>query len=93
MSRQVSPRTWIWLVTALAAASHANGASAQLSLFRTETQAQQHCPNDGVVWIDTRKRTYYTAGQRLYAQGSTGIFTCRKEAARSGYRRSVLGRR
>jgi hypothetical protein len=77
----------------LAAASYADDASAQLSLFRTEMQAQQHCPNDSVVWIDTRKRIYYTAGQRLYAQGSTGTFTCRKEAGRSGYRRSVLGRR
>jgi hypothetical protein len=93
MSKHVSPRTWIWLVTALAAASHADGASAQLSLFRTEPQAQQHCPNDSVVWIDVQKRIYYVKGQRLYALGSAGIYVCRKEAGRSGYRRSLLGRR
>jgi hypothetical protein len=93
MSRHVSPRTWIWLVAALAAAFHAGDASAQLSLFRTATQAQQHCPNDSVVWIDVRKRTYYVDGQRLYARGNTGTFVCRKEASRSGYRRSVFGRR
>ena len=93
MSRRVSRRTWIWVVTALAAASHANDASAQLSLFRTEAQAQQHCPNDSVVWIDVQKRIYYVKGQRRYAQGSAGIYVCRKEASRSGYRRSLLGRR
>jgi hypothetical protein len=93
MSRHVSPRTWIWLVTALAAASHGTDASAQLSLFRTEMQAQQHCPDDSAVWIDLRKRIYYVEGQRLYAQGRTGTFGCRMEARRSGYRRSLFGRR
>lgn len=92
MSRHIL-RTWIRLVTALAAASHANDASAQLSLFRTEMQARQHCPNDSVVWIDPRRRIFYVEGQRRYAQGSTGIFGCREEARRSGYRRSLLGRR
>jgi hypothetical protein len=86
-------RTGIWLVTALAAASLPDDASAQLSLFRTEMQAQQHCPDDSVVWADLRKRIYYVASQRRYAQGSAGIFVCRKEARRSGYRRSVFGRR
>jgi len=61
-------KSWMWLVTALVATSHANHASAQLSLFQTEMQAQQHCPNDTVVWLDFRKRTYYVKGQRLYAQ-------------------------
>jgi nitrous oxide reductase accessory protein NosL len=91
MSRHISPRTW--LVAALAAAIHAGDASAQLSLFRTALQAQQHCPNDSVVWIDARKRIYYVDGQRLYSQGGTGTFVCRKEARRSGYRRSLFGRR
>ena len=93
MARYVSPQTWVWLVAALAAASHSNDASAQLSLFRTEMRARQHCPNDSVVWADLRKRIYYIEGQRLYAQGRTGTFVCRKEASRSGYRRSLFGRR
>jgi len=93
MARYVSPRTWVWLVAALAAASHSSDASAQLSLFRTEMRARQHCPNDSVVWADLRKRIYYIEGQRLYAQGRTGTFVCRKEASRSGYRRSLFGRR
>ena len=93
MSRPVSARTWIWLVTALAAASLADDASAQLSLFRTEMRAQEHCPNDSVVWADLRKRTYYTKGQRLYGVGSPGTYVCRNEARRSRYSRSLFGRR
>jgi len=85
-------KSWMWLVTALVAAGHANDASAQLSLFQTETQAQQHCPNDTVVWLDFHKRIYYVKGQRLYAQGRTGTFVCQGEAGRSRYRRSLLGR-
>jgi hypothetical protein len=86
-------KSWLWLVTALAATSQANHASAQLSLFQTEMQAQQHCPNDTVVWLDFSKRTYYVKGQRLYAQGRTGIFVCQEAARKSSYRRSLFGRR
>jgi hypothetical protein len=82
----------MWLVTALVATIHASHASA-LSLFQSEIQAQQHCPNDTVVWLDFHKRTYYIKGQRLYAQGRTGTFVCQEEARTGGYRRSLLGRR
>ena len=93
LSKHLSPRNWICLVAALAVTIHVGDAAAQLSLFRTALQAQQHCPNDSVVWIDPRKRIYYVEGQRRYGQGSTGTFVCLKEARRSGYRRSLLGRR
>ena len=94
MSAHVSSRTGIiWFAGALAAASHANDVSAQLTLFGTELQAQQHCPNDTVVWLDFQKRIYYVAGQRLYAQGRMGTFVCREEVRRGRYRRSVFGRR
>jgi len=82
----------MWLVTALVATSHASHASA-LSLFQSEMQAQQHCPNDTVVWLDFHKRIYYIKGQRLYAQARTGTFVCQEEARTGGYRRSLFGRR
>jgi hypothetical protein len=84
---------WMWLLTALAAAGQANNASAQLSLFQTEAQAQLHCPKDTVVWLDPRKRVFYVEGQRLYAQGRAGTFVCQKEARKNGSRRSLFGRR
>ncbi len=86
-------QSWMWLVATLVAASYPNHASAQLSLFRTEMQAQQHCPNDTVVWLDLHKRIYYMKDQQLYAQGRTGTFVCQEEARTSRYRRSLLGRR
>ena len=92
MSRFFSSLTWIWLGVALAA-SHANDAWAELALFRTAAQARQQCPNDTVVWLDFEKNIYYAERQRLYGQGGTGSFVCRKEARKGGYRRSLLGRR
>jgi hypothetical protein len=62
-----------------------------LTPFRYEAQAQRYCPADTVVWLDFRKRTYYTKGQQRYARGLDGSFVCRSEARDSGYRRSLFG--
>ena len=64
-----------------------------LTLFRYEYQAQRHCPEDTIVWLDFRRERYYLKGQKRYASGSTGSFVCRNEARDSGYRRSPLGLR
>ena len=62
-----------------------------LTPFRYEAQAQAHCPADTVVWLNFRKRTYYSKGQQRYARGLDGSFVCRSEARAGGYRRSLLG--
>jgi hypothetical protein len=62
-----------------------------LTPFRYEPQAQRHCPQDTIVWLDFGRGRYYLKGQRRYASGNTGSFACRKEARDSGFRRSVLG--
>jgi hypothetical protein len=64
-----------------------------LTPFRNEFQAQQHCPEETVVWLDFRKGRYYLKGQRRYGSGDTGSFVCGNEAKASGYRRSLLGLR
>jgi hypothetical protein len=64
-----------------------------LTPFRSESQAQRHCPADVVVWLDFRKGIYYAKRQRRYAGGFSGNFVCREEARSSGYRRSLLGLR
>jgi hypothetical protein len=75
-------------------AAGANGAGAQpLSLYRDEAVARAQCAGDAVVWLDFHTRRYYAAGQARYAQGRTAVFTCRNQARRNGYRRSILGRR
>jgi len=64
-----------------------------LTPFRYESQAQRHCPEDTIVWLDFGRERYYVKGQRRYASGYTGGFVCRNEARNSGYRRSPLGLR
>ncbi len=62
-----------------------------LTPFRYEAQAQLHCPADAVVWLNFRKRTYYSKGQKRYGRGLDGSFVCQSEARGSGYRRSLFG--
>ena len=64
-----------------------------LTYFRYEAQAQRHCPNDSVVWLDLGKARYYLKGQKRYGAGQSGSFVCRREAQDSGFRRSLFGRR
>jgi hypothetical protein len=68
-------------------------AQAALSLFQSATQAQQHCPNDTVVWLDLRRKIYYLPRQAQYGRGRTATFVCREEARRNGNRRALMGRR
>jgi hypothetical protein len=81
------------LALILFAAGAGNASAQPLSLYRDEAQARLHCVGDAVVWLDFQTRRYYAAGQRRYGQGRTSVFTCRKQARRSGYRRSIFGRR
>jgi hypothetical protein len=82
----------VGLMTALILMVDARDASAvPLTPFRYEAQAQRHCPADTVVWLDFRKRAYYSKGQNRYARGLDGSFVCQSEARASGYRRSLFG--
>lgn len=83
----------LYLVGILVMMTKTENAEAQgpLSLFRSSAQAQRHCPNDTVVWLDLQRRIYYVQGQRQYSRGRTATFVCREEARRSGNRRSLLG--
>ena len=59
----------------------ATGASARLTLFRYEDQAQRYCPDDIVVWLDFKKRKYYLRNQKLYGSGSrAAMYALRKRA-------------
>jgi hypothetical protein len=82
------------VITALIAACSATCAfGTPLTPFRSESQAQRHCPADVIVWLDFRKEIYYARRQRQYGRGFTGSFVCREEARGNGYRRSLLGLR
>lgn len=80
------------LAAALLVVVWAKGATA-MALFRHEHDAHRHCPTDTVVWLDFKKRKYYSSDQKLYGHGFHGSFVCLQEARRNLYRRSLLGLR
>ena len=55
-----------------------------LVAFRTEEQAQSHCPKDTVVWIDPQSAMYYLKGNGSYGHSAAGRYACRGEADQSG---------
>src|SRR5262249_53260276 len=57
---------------------------AVLSAFRTEQQAQEHCPSDAVVWVDAQSGTYQLKGHGSFGLSETGRYACRREADGAG---------
>jgi hypothetical protein len=55
-----------------------------LIAFRTEEQAQAHCPKDTVVWIDPQTAMYYLKGHDSYGRSPAGRYACRDEADQAG---------
>ena len=60
--------------------------AAPLANFPTAQEAQQHCPDDLIVWLDLPTRTYHYRGQRSYGSTKSGAYVCRNEAVRAGMR-------
>jgi len=76
------------IVVALALSSAACGQSSPTVLiaYRTEVQAQAHCPEDTVVWVEPQNGGYYLKGQVKFGSGGAGRYACRGEAERAGMR-------
>jgi hypothetical protein len=55
-----------------------------LTVFRTEEQAQTHCPKDTVVWLDPQSAIYYLKGHGSYGSSTAGRYACRDEADLAG---------
>jgi hypothetical protein len=80
-----SSRCWGFAMVALGLFCAACGQSPEvLSAFRTEQQAQEHCPSDAVVWVDPQSGTYQLRGHGSYGLSDTGRYACRGEAERAG---------
>jgi len=62
-----------------------------LDKFDTEAQAQHHCPNDIVVWLNLPTMIWHTKGERWYGVTKNGAYVCREEAAKEGARGSRNG--
>lgn len=52
--------------------------------FRSEQAAQQHCPNDTVVWLNLRSGYVHSKGQPWYGRTHVGAYVCKSETANKG---------
>jgi hypothetical protein len=57
-----------------------------LVAFRTEQQAQEHCPKDAVVWVDPQSGGYYLNTSPSFGHAGPGRYACRREAESAGMR-------
>jgi hypothetical protein len=60
--------------------------AAPMANFPTAQEAQRHCPDDLIVWLDKPTRTYHYRGQRWYGSTKSGAYVCRNEAVGAGMR-------
>jgi hypothetical protein len=80
-----APWAPVLVLMALALSCAACGeAPTVLTAFRTEEQAQTHCPKDIVVWLDAQSGLYYLKGHGSYGRSSVGRYACRAEADAAG---------
>lgn len=61
-------------------------AAGTMQQFDSESAAQAHCPNDTVVWLNTRSGIYHEKGMRWYGKTRQGAYVCRREADAAGDR-------
>ena len=65
--------------------------AAGVQLFTGESEAQQHCPADTIVWVNTPTGVYHFKGMRWYGATLHGAYVCRKEGDQAGYRATRNG--
>jgi hypothetical protein len=82
-----------WVLIALLLLGYGPDAvAAQLpALFTTDREAQEHCPQDVVVWLNLPTGIYHFKGQRWYGRTKSGAFVCEKEADQAGDRATRNG--
>ena len=59
--------------------------------FQTQQQAQEHCPQDTIVWLNTNSGVYHFQGQRWYGNTKSGAYVCQQEADKDGDRATRNG--
>ena len=81
-----SVQTSVYAVTTVPSYSLVATATDTAPKFTTEAEAQAHCPNDEVVWLNLDSGVYHEKGMRWYGRTKHGAFVCRKEADAEGDR-------
>ena len=75
----------------LSALSRVYANQTQAQRFHSEQEATHHCPNDSVVWVNTKSGVYHLEGERWYGATKDGAYVCRKEADAEGDRMTRNG--
>jgi hypothetical protein len=83
MKRQIAAIVFILASVATPLAAQTN--------FNSEHVAQQHCPNDVVVWLNLPSGIYHLKGERWYGVTKRGAYVCKKEADQAGDRETRNG--
>jgi hypothetical protein len=59
--------------------------------FQSEQLAQQDCPHDAVVWVNTKTSVYHLREERWYGATKDGAYVCQKKADAEGDRMTPNG--
>ena len=57
---------------------------AGMMTFKSEQKAQQHCPSDTVVWLNTTNATYHFKGDRWYGPRTAALTYVRTKPIKTG---------
>jgi hypothetical protein len=57
--------------------------------FSTAQQAQNRCPSDTVVWVNTKSRVYHFSGTHDYGNTKHGAYMCEADAKAGGDRAAM----
>jgi hypothetical protein len=74
----------LFIALPLLGAPATSWAAGQPPLFPSESAARQACPNDIVVWLNTRSGIYHYKGQPWYGTTIVGAYVCKAEADQAG---------
>jgi hypothetical protein len=61
------------------------------TLYQSQNSAERACPNDTIVWLNTRSDVYHFQGERWYNNTEEGAFVCEKDADNNGDRATKNG--
>ena len=80
----------IVIATVIAAAASAASANAAIRYavhtYRHEGNAQKHCPDDEIVYGQTKTRSYVTQSNPSFGHLERGRYFCKKEADKERWR-------
>jgi hypothetical protein len=74
----------LYIAALLCALPVAGWAAGQPALYPSEAAAKQACPNDIVVWLNTKSGMYHYKGQKWYGATTVGAYVCKAEADGAG---------